>query len=460
MRSSTVVAIVVLACAALSSRGCDAQTPTPSKVILVHRHGARTPIAVVNQSLPLVCGSTACGALTAEGKSMLASLGRTVRDWYGSDGNTVLPPAYDPYLVYTRSTSVTRTIQSADAFLRGAFPNLTDFYPAIENVHIADDHLLDTSAAWPSVALHLENRGMFISEMTAYVNAHFTADELVRIGQETFQDILCPTYAAYCALTGQDFAQAWRSQGILKPESFLATAIHRLDAVIETWNRLRFGYSKTNPFDLAIGSQGTLLAQEILSQAAAPVQPSAGDTPAKSSASLIEFSAHDTTLMPLYATMGTSAWRPRFAEAILFEVYQDATDPAMGTIRAFWGHPEQTPGDHLYSFAPYPMHCVDGQGIEFINAPNRSDTKNLGCTLTQWNAYLETTAPRAAGDGWCSFFAPDQVVACPNASVPVNASTQPACLAFRTKCPATACGAAAALVVNYNKGLACEAVSS
>jgi hypothetical protein len=434
----------------------SAADPQPDLVVLVHRHGARTPLVYFNTTI--LCGKDPCGALTNEGKSMLESLGKTLGKWYAPS----LPAKYDPYVIHSRSTGITRTLQSSASFLRGLFPNMSSFYPAIHSRKIENELLMDPGDAWPSIGMRNEIlRPTWNARLADVALALFTEADLVRLGRETYQDSVCPTYGIYCIMFAQDSAQSMRSAGTASP--WLISQLPKLDSIISKLEEMMFPYNTSNYFDLMVGSQGQRLIRKIVGEAESlvtGVPPGTDPLPY-----LIEFSAHDTTLMPLYVTLGqphgvgfSAGMRPVFAETIVFEFFK--LENSSLRIRAYGGAPEQTPGPHKYTFKPFPLRCINREnGETYINAPLRSDTVNLGCPLDDFVAYINTTVPQApntdADGGWCVRVEELQQLACPPTGVPVNVTSQPSCLTFRQKCPSTACKSGEAL--NYNNGYACQA---
>nr|CAH7728383.1 unnamed protein product [Callosobruchus chinensis] len=89
-------------------------------VIVIYRHGARTPIKPYpndpykNESIWPV----GFGQLTNIGKQQHKELGKWLRQRY----QTFLPEKYSEKDIYVRSTDVDRTLMSAEANLAGLFP--------------------------------------------------------------------------------------------------------------------------------------------------------------------------------------------------------------------------------------------------------------------------------------------------------------------------------------------------
>lgn len=201
---------------------------------------------------------------------------------------------------------------------------------------------------------------------------------------------------------------------------------------------MKFQYNESDPYWKGVGSMGYQIATEIIGL---------GKSVGESKVVLVEYSAHDTTLVPLYSTAGVhDKMRPDFAEAIVFEILTSISET---TIRARRGWPEQTPGPHAYTFTPFALTCIKSD-----NTAYRSTERSAGCTLADWERYIKTRGPAEEGtDGGCFNFAPDQKVGCPeNASV-APTEEQHACLKFRAQCPSTAC--ADGYVLDVAQGYVC-----
>lgn len=83
------------------------------------RHGDRAPI----KELPKVpyTGITPLGHLTPEGIAGCYQLGTKFRQKYVTQHH-LLPAAYDPKLMYVRSSDFDRTLMSAQSVLMGLYP--------------------------------------------------------------------------------------------------------------------------------------------------------------------------------------------------------------------------------------------------------------------------------------------------------------------------------------------------
>lgn len=427
----SIVFVAVIA-AALAIVVTDA-TPVLRMVHLMHRHGARTPIVLENTER--FCGINPCGELVEEGRAMLMSLGATLQQRYSG----FLPAQYDPLTILSRSTYIDRTLQSAMGMLWGLFPNASNFFPVVRSRPLDEDTLLVPNNAWPAWLVHTHTPS-FLSAVSAAISAEaanlgITSAVMTQIGIETSQPSLCPDYPMYCLLVAWDVAAYVNAIGTLPTYPTLRTYYNQMRRLQEVYNLAQYAYNASREYDIGMGSQGYIMAKSII----AGFNSSAGGALRER---LVHWSAHDTSLMPLYITMGlrtippatTSAWEgfvPDFAETALFEAYEDDVTGAV-TVRAQVGTPEQTPGAHPYTFRPLPMTCIDATGASY------TVTSGAGCPLEDWNRFIETTAPRAPGGGVCYFDPADQEELCGDASA---APQDDNCVMFRRVCPETACAA-------------------
>lgn len=423
-------------------------------VQVVHRHGARMPELLTNRSLLCPDSSLPCGALTNEGKLMLESLGGYMRTTYP----TLFSGQYNPYTTYTRSTNLQRTLQSADSFLRGAFPNLTTFFPVIQTVPIAEDYMLDPYDSWP--AAQIRAAGSWSSDVESNLLAYATTmglttdDVLLGFQRETMQYVLCPTYVLYCLLSAQDLVESLYSRGLLVNSSYpyLTAWMDPLNSLLGRYNALRFFYNSSDPFSRGMGALGLTLVTDMMQNIKSPQVHEAAVS------LTTEYSAHDTTLVQLYTTLGaTSFTRPVFAEAFVLEantVDDNASDTTV-YVRAFRGSPGQLPGNHTYSFAAFPLLCMTSGGTVY-NQPGPS-APAAGCPIEDFIRFVQQMAPTSPiNGGMCFNYPPYQQQACPSGSVPPDPQTQSTCINFRSICPLSACRPGE--TVDANLGYSCVEV--
>eukprot|EP00826_Nyctotherus_ovalis_P002979 TRINITY_DN10598_c0_g1_i12.p1 TRINITY_DN10598_c0_g1~~TRINITY_DN10598_c0_g1_i12.p1 ORF type:complete len:403 (+),score=92.00 TRINITY_DN10598_c0_g1_i12:126-1334(+) len=104
-------------------------------VIDVIRHGARAPLFECEHFKDLKWDLK--GELTPVGERQLCLLGMLRRQQYIGSGK-LLPTAYDPSLIYVRSTPVNRTLMSAQAYLTCFYPEGLKHLNAAQMKHTHD----------------------------------------------------------------------------------------------------------------------------------------------------------------------------------------------------------------------------------------------------------------------------------------------------------------------------------
>ena len=190
------------------------------RVVVVHRHGARKPDGLVNDS---ICDhtKTGCGYLMHEGFSQLRSLGNHLRSWYDS----LLPDSYDPDVVETQTTDVARTCQSANAFLQGLFKDDKDPISPVMTNRPADEDYVLVPKMWPSFKAHWNVTKPHVNEELLQF-AKMIADPLTlaQIAQETSQFEVCPSDPVECLHLAQDIEASMKAEDKLNGRSYAQTA--------------------------------------------------------------------------------------------------------------------------------------------------------------------------------------------------------------------------------------------
>lgn len=130
-RRSTTTAVIVLGLAVLScllgycvlSETLPYESKTLRQVVILFRHGARTPIFTYNSDpFKNYQWPGGKGALTNAGKLQLYELGKKYRNYYAN----FIPEDYLEKDVYIRSSDKSRCLMSAYTFLAGLFPPTED----------------------------------------------------------------------------------------------------------------------------------------------------------------------------------------------------------------------------------------------------------------------------------------------------------------------------------------------
>lgn len=99
-----------------------AYADTLQSVIILARHGARTPTHE-DDPLKSIDPWLYDGSLTGVGMRQLFTLGRLLRMLYiESEDASIIPDNYDPKKVKVYSSNTMRTIQSSEALMLGLYP--------------------------------------------------------------------------------------------------------------------------------------------------------------------------------------------------------------------------------------------------------------------------------------------------------------------------------------------------
>jgi hypothetical protein len=261
-----------------------------------------------------------------------------------------------------------------------------------------------------------------------------------------------------CGLDIQDAVNCALSSGVAHERYPTAVAnFAQLTKVLEDYNAYTMwgidNIENGGKYQAATGTLGFALAQEIVDTAAAAAAASSmlssSSPPGGSPYVLLNhYSGHDTTLMPLWMTLGNhSLLNPLFGAAMMFEFYFSNNNNSNNGdvwVRARYGEPGQLPGNHNYTFEWYTLYCVnvtDGSTYRSLEA-------DVGCSLADWSAFIEqqgpsVAIPNAGAGGASCYFDPSwmpSVNCTPHNNVSSgDPSATKVCRDFRTSC-VNACG--------------------
>ncbi|CUG90372.1 histidine phosphatase, putative [Bodo saltans] len=384
MRMTLTCLVLAVALVAASVSSLTLQT-----VAVIHRHGARTPMPSVNASALCPGGAAGCGILTLQGKQMLTNLGRYLRHHYNQ---TIEPYSfYNPDVVHTQSTDVDRTIQSADALLRGLYEHLEGtpemVYPVVNTRDISRETELLVWDGWPalvmwSAATDSQFFPMLSNDLLQNV---VNASVLAAVGEEIGLNEECnptlPTFFPFqCAIDAQDMYSAAITTGTTGKFPVTGQFYPNLVEALVTYNEYAMGKfdEETNDgkFLAAVGSFGYPLALALLSHLA------------DGGRSLTHYSGHDITLIPLYNALGNfTMLNPRFGAAMIFESWQpDDSSPVF--IVAKSGEPGQTPESNFtYTFQNFSLTCMTASGAVYHSLS--------GCPIGDLRRYVSSRAPQS-----------------------------------------------------------------
>lgn len=325
---------------------------------------------------------------------MLQNLGRYLREQYNE---TIQPYSdYDPQKVNSRSTDVDRTIQSADALLRGLYKHLEgtpeEVYPVINTREIERETELLVWDGWPALVLWSEatHDDFFTMVSDAILRNVINASALAAVGEEIGLSEECdptrPTFFPFqCAIDAEDFYSCAIPQGTTASLPVTGRHYPQLVQALETYNAYAMGkfdeLTNGGRFLEAVGAFGYPLATSLLSYLAGGGR------------SLTHYSGHDISLMPLYNTLGnTTLLNPRFGAAMIFESWTIAgSGGGSGTafIVAKIGEPDQAADSNFtYTFQNFSLTCISPSGTQYVSAS--------GCPIEDLQRYVATRAPQSA----------------------------------------------------------------
>lgn len=430
------LAVVMLGCV-LRWPGVTAAPPLPYEVVLVqvvHRHGARSPTADYNESA--ICGwDFPCGHLNIAGRKMMENVGWFLHERYTNTHNStvVVEPffpddGFNASVAYVRSTDVPRTLQSAEAFLRGLFPDMEKLYPVIHTVDAASDILLNSEA---SPAVRARKQYGTADERAAcnsVVDANFALSTLQEIASEVYSEGYCADNKTRmrCATRLCDIAQSYRSTGELPAYPLLSQHRAALCAVTACRSAFRYQYSCKDEARARQGSAAQPLARELITNMNNWLT---GESPVV----FYEYSTHDSTLTPFASLLGDNseeAMAPPFGTTYVVELVFHGTSPFVRILR---GSPGATPeSQYEFAFTPFNLQCMDANYSVYTAIDN-------ACLLTDFVRFVNSSMPTSSA-GQC-YLDPAYALLmdCPRDARRDTRPLSKDCALFRKQCPTFAC---------------------
>jgi hypothetical protein len=417
--------------------------PEFGKLVVLHRHGARTPMGVVNGSL--LCEYPYC-QLTTQGKDMCRSLGRYIDTTYNDSGLITLPENYNVSYMSSIATDYSRVVISGEAMVMGLFAESPlQALPFVDFVPINTDINLVMWKSWPSwIIRNTYNVEVHVDD--AWVRAFINASHLAALGEYFGIEALCASTPTDCVGFVQDSIACNISMGSPVP----AWVFERWDdyrVVVSKFLGRVLGYDPTDAYDQNVGSYGFPFATSAL---AFLTDNTSGLL------QLQHFAAHDWTLIAVYSALGiwspadagNTTFVPRFAETLLLEQW---SDEGAVYIKAKWGYPNQTSGSgYAYDFRAANMSCMSADGTVY----SALSTAQMWCPAADVWRFVNTTAPQSS-QGVC--YATDeslQTQDCDGDSAPPAGSR---CLFYRQQCPAATCGQTEGAIADPARGYMCQA---
>ncbi|CAJ1038036.1 putative membrane-bound acid phosphatase 2 [Leishmania braziliensis MHOM/BR/75/M2904] len=447
---ATVLAAALIACAissvyAQSTINNDSAVAAEDilkvlQVQVLHRHGARAGLPRENTTK--ICTESPCGYLSWAGVEMLLKVGGFLRSRYNSDPSVVSSPMfespnYNLDVAYSRSTDVLRTLQSAEAFLRGFFPNMDSLYAAIHTVPESADVLLNSNTQ-PWLKFFYSNNKRLLREVCNPRTDELFPDwrEITKIGAEIYQEGFCSDYETRsdCARTLFDIGAAKKAVGELSQYPLLEANFEKLKSITTVLFDYEYHYNHSDPLMFKQGGRGQPFAQQMVTNME-------GVMAGSNTYRLMHYSAHDTSLGPVWGTLGDrtpDGMMPPFAQVLVAELLQNTTTGAH-YVRILRGCPGQSP-DTKFDFAwnsEWQMQCMDALGIAY-------KAKENICPFADFKRFVKWSEP-ADVRGYCYLDqASIDIANCPSETVvygtPSSVLVPSTCQFYRSACPQFACG--------------------
>lgn len=412
-------------------------------VQVLHRHGARTAEPSYNKTQ--ICGSTPCGYLTWPGIEMLNKAGSFLRSRYNEDPTVVSEPMfpsldYDLDVVYSRSTDMLRTLQSAESFLRGFFPNLTSLYPAIHTMPEKEDYLLYTNYA-PQYQFYynLDYEGL-LSVCNPATDRNFPDfNTLAAIGKEVHSEGYCSRFdrRCNCAFSMFDIAMQVEALGELDNYPLMKANRDKLADIARTHYSRQYGYNRSNTRCFQQGSSGQPILQQFVTNINTAINAKLTNT---STYKLFHYSAHDTTLIRIACSLQDTTndgLLPPFSQVLALELLENETDETF-YVRVLRGHPGQSP-DTGFKFAWEPdwqLKCMSPWQVAY-------NAKDNTCPVADFVRFVQWSAAPATSKGLCYL---DEkyhaLMNCPAGGIQAGEPYQPlssGCQYYRHRCPSYSC---------------------
>lgn len=413
---------------------------TLEKIAVLHRHGARSPLGVVNGGL--VCEYPYC-QLTDNGKAMCRSLGLYLQQEYNASSLLSFPSRYNVSFIASEATEYPRVVISAEAMIMGFYEGREPL-PFVDFAPKTTDLRLCMWQSWPTWKIRSTyNHELHVDD--AWVKALIGEDGLQMIGQYFGIESLCTADPTDCISFVQDFISCNVSSGAPVP-SFLMNNWTVYRQVVSRFLGRILGYNRSSHYSTQVGSLGYPYVTSVLQYFS---DPSAPLMRMKHSA------AHDWTLIAVYSALGiwsvqdagNERFVPRFAETLILERWQG--DDGRQYVKGRWGFPDQAPGNHTYSFQVANLSCIDANGTLY----KALDTAGQWCLQDDLERFVNTTAPLSSL-GVC--YASDNMLQNENCDGDAAPPVGSRCYFYRQHCPQAPCGQTDGAIADPARGLKCQ----
>ncbi|CAH2068954.1 unnamed protein product, partial [Iphiclides podalirius] len=315
-RRSTTIAVIVLGLAVLSclfgycvlSETLPYESKTLRLVIVLFRHGARTPVTTYksdpfkNYQWP-----DGLGSLTKTGKWQLYELGKKYRNYYAN----FIPEEYYEKDVYIKSSDKSRCLMSAYTFLAGLYPpsERQTWHPELSwqpiPVHSLPKHLDDIVAQTKPCKVWKAMYQELLDEKNSYPKFAELFDYLSKHTNQSMRSILDVDFL-YSTLQTQQEA------GLKLPD----------------WTKNVFPNKMRTPFmlSLALLSYNKTLQRLKVGPFLAEIKRNLQETVihANLDRSLYIYSGHDVNVVALWRTLGyEELLEPEYGASLVLELHEE-----------------------------------------------------------------------------------------------------------------------------------------
>ncbi|XP_026726336.1 prostatic acid phosphatase-like isoform X1 [Trichoplusia ni] len=320
-RRSTTVAVVVLGLAVLScllgycvlSETLPYESKTLRLVIIIFRHGARTPVNTYNSDpYKNYQWPDGLGGLTNVGKLQLYELGKKYRSYYAN----FIPEEYCEKDVFVRSSDKSRCMMSAYTFLAGLYPP-------------SERQMWHPDIPWQPIPVH---------SLPKSLDNIVASTKPCKVWQAMYDETLAernadPKYVELFDYLSKHTNQSMRS--ILPIDFLYSTLMCEQEAGLKLpeWTKTVFPGKMRTPFMESLAAlaynetmqrfySGPLL-KEIKQYFDAASEHESLDR------SLLVYSGHDVTLVSLWRALGRAELlEPEYGASLVLELHEDVEQEA------------------------------------------------------------------------------------------------------------------------------------
>ncbi|KEG06074.1 putative membrane-bound acid phosphatase 2 [Trypanosoma grayi] len=306
---------------------------------------------------------------------------------------------------------------------------MTAFFPAVHTVDASVDWLLQNEVIPHARLFRHIDREWELEVCNPKVDTIIDFPTLQAISREVYSEGYCADMEnrCRCVQTLFDIGNAMAADGRIVNFPSLSANLGNVNSFMAFFFSFQYGYNVSNEVHRKMGSEGQPLMQQMLANAQLHMQ-------GKSAYKLYHYSAHDTTLGPVAATLGDLTplgILPPFAQLYAFELLYDDEANAY-SMRVMRGNPGQTPETN-YEFAwdDFTLKCMDSNGAVYEAANNT-------CPFYDFQRFVDSSKPTDPA-GLC--YLDDRyksLLKCPAKDGEVDSSE---CRNYRALCPAWACDA-------------------